>query len=393
MARLSRSTEHRQADNRGKAVPLELFFDLVFVFAITQVSTLMASNPTWSGLVHGLAVLAVLWWAWAGYSWLSSATDPEEGWVRIAFFAVMAAMFVVALSTDEAFGASAVTFAVAYLVVRFLHLGVFWVLSKDEPGFRRAVLTMAPSFVLAPLLLVVGALASGPLRGACWVVAIVVDYGGALFGGSRGWRLNPSHFAERYGAFVIIALGEAIFAVGVAAEPGTGVSASLVAVAVVVVAIGGALWWAYFDVVAIAAENRLHELQGRDRNRLARDSYSYLHLFVVAGIVLVALGAKKAAGHPVHELATVPAVALAGGASIYLVALSSLKWRNYGSPNVQRLVTAAVIPVVVVPLARWWSGLAALVGLAVVVWVLIAFEAVHLADARRALRHPEASGI
>jgi low temperature requirement protein LtrA len=388
MVRLRRTVnDHRHTGNRGKAVPLELFFDLVFVFAITQVSTLMAADPTWSGVVRGLAVLAVLWWAWVGYSWLASATDPEEGWVRLAFFAVMAAMFVVALATDEAFGASAVTFAVAYLVVRFLHLGVFLVLARTEPAFRRAVLTLAPSFVVAPLLLLAGAVLSGPARAVCWVAALVVDYAGPLLGGSRGWRINPSHFAERHGLIVIIALGEAIFAVGVAAEPGTGVSASLVAVAVVVVAIGGAWWWAYFDVVAIAAERKLHELDGADRNRMARDSYSYLHLFLVAGVVLVALGAKKTAADPTAVLKAVPAAALGGGAALYLATLSLLRWRNYGRPNVQRLVAAALAPVVVVPLARQWSGLAALVGLAVLAWAVVTFEAIRLADARHALRH------
>ena len=384
----SRVTEHRHIDNRGKTVPLELFFDLVFVFAVTQVTSLLATDLTWKGLVRGLAVLVVLWWGWVGYSWLGSAIDPEEGWLRAAFFAAMAASFVVALATDEAFGAAAATFAIAYFGVRVLQVLVFLVVSAGEADFRRSITLMAPSFVAGPALLVIAAFVHGTPRGALWIAALVVDLGGALVGGaSSGWRLSPSHFAERHGLIVIIALGEAIVSVGVGAESGVGVSGLGVVVAVTVIAIAAAFWWGYFDVLAIVAERRLHELTGVDRNRLARDSFSYMHFPLVAGIVLVALAAKKAAAAPTKPLPNVAAVALGTGAALYFVALSLLRWRNLGRPNVQRLVAAAAILALAIPLGRSVSALAGLLATAAVCWCVITYEAVTRADLRHTVRH------
>jgi low temperature requirement protein LtrA len=375
----------RHTHNRGRAVPLELFFDLVFVFAITQVTSLLASDVTWSGLGRGIAVLALLWWAWVGYSWLGSAIDPEEGWLRVAFFAAMAAMFVVALATADAFGASAPTFAVAYFCVRALHVAVFVIVSSGDRAFRRAIWSMAPSFVIGPALLIVGSFVSGPTRGALWAVAIIIDYGGALLGGSQGWRLSPSHFAERHGLIVIIALGEAIVSVGFGVADGRGVSAELVIVALLVVAVAAAFWWMYFDIVAIVAERKLHELEGVDRNRMARDSFSYLHLPMVVGIVLVALASKKIAVLPGKELSDVTSAALGGGAAMYVLTLSLLRRRNMGRFNVQRLIAASVLTADIV-LIRALPGAAALASVVAICWALVAYESISNAELRRQIR-------
>jgi low temperature requirement protein LtrA len=378
--------QQRHLTNRGKAVPLELFFDLVFVFAITQVTSLLAADPTWTGLGRGMAVLAALWWAWVGYSWLASAVDPEEGWIRIAFFAAMAAMFVASLATTGVFNNAAVTFSVAYLVVRLLQVVVFLAVSAGDRTFRAAIISMVPSFVAGPAMLVAAAFSGGTARGVLWALALLVDFGGPLLGGSRGWRLQPSHFAERHGLIVIIALGEAIVSVGVGAGDG-GVSAQLVIVAVAVIAIAAAMWWAYFDVVAIVAERKLHELEGVPRNRLARDSFSYLHLGIVAGIVLVALGAKKVTLQPTKELSEVISFALGGGAALVLVSLSAIRRRNIGRFNVQRLVAAAASAAIVIPLALEISGLIAMLALVGVLWALVVFEATTLRAARAEIRH------
>jgi low temperature requirement protein LtrA len=381
---------HRHADNRGKAVPLELFFDLVFVFAFTQVTQFLADDVSWTGLGRGLALLAVLWWAWVGYSWLASAVDPEEGGVRIAFFAAMAAMFVVALATADALGDDAVTFAVAYAVVRVTHIAVFFVVSWNEPSFRRATFTIAPGMIVAPLLLVAAAFVDGPLRGALWVVALVVDFGSPLLGGARGWQINPAHFAERHGLIVIIGIGEAIVSVGVGAEA-TSLTIQVIGVAVVAIAIASAYWWAYFDVVALVAERKLHAAEGVTRNRLARDSYSYLHGLLIAGVVLVALGGKKAAADPAKPLDIEVAVALGGGAALYFFTLSMLRWRNVGAPNIRRLVAAAALAAVATPLASEVNGAVALVAVAVISWTVITIEAVRLGEARHDIRHHDAN--
>jgi low temperature requirement protein LtrA len=377
--------ERHVPHNRGKAVPLELFFDLVFVFAITQVTSLLASDATWTGLGRGIAVLALLWWAWVGYSWVGSAIDPEEGWLRIAFFGAMAAMFVVALATADAFGASAPTFAIAYFCVRLIQITMFVVVSEGDAMFRRSILSMAPSFVVGPSLLIVASFVDGPIRGALWVVAVVIDYGGALLGGAQGWRLSPSHFAERHGLIIIVALGEAIVSVGFGVTNGNGVSAQVVAVAMLVVTVAAALWWMYFDIVAIVAERRLHELTGVDRNRMARDAFSYLHLPLVTGIVLVALASKQIAANPSDGLSDVLAVALGGGAATYLLTLSVLRKRNMGKFNVQRLVTASAL-VVDITIIRVVPGVVALATVAMICWTLVVYEAITRAELRREIR-------
>jgi low temperature requirement protein LtrA len=382
-----RPATHVHHVNRGKAVPLELFFDLVFVFAFTQVTQFMSDDPTWTGLGRGLVLLALLWWAWVGYSWLASAVDPEEGGYRISFFVAMAAMFVAALATDEALGAAAVTFAAAYAVVRLIHAGVFVVVSWHDAPFRRAVMTLVPGFLIAPSLLLVGAFVDGPIRALVWGLALVVDLGGPMLGGSRGWQINPSHFAERHGLIVIIALGEAIVSVGVGASDAAGVSGDIVVVAVTAIAIASLFWWAYFDVVAIVAERKLHEAQGVVRNRMARDSYSYLHYFLLAGVVLVALGAKKTAADAWKPLSTEVSVAMGVGAASYFFTLSALRWRNVGAPNWRRLGAAVVLVIAVPIVAHQASGGAALIAIALIGWAVIAWEAITLAEMRHDIRH------
>ena len=314
--------------------------------------------------------------------------DPEEGWIRLAFFAAMAMMFIVALATADPFGKSAVVFAAAYFGVRVTHAVVFFAVARDDATFRRAVGTLLPGFVLSPALLLAASVFEGPTRGLLWVLAFAVDFAGPFLGGARGWRLNPSHFAERHGLIVIIALGETIVSVGAGATA-VGVPFRLGVVGVLVVLITAMFWWLYFDIVAIAAERKLHELSGQARNALARDSYSYLHLLLVAGVVLVALGCKKTAADPTKTLTTIPAVALAVGAGLYLVTLSALRRRNYGTFNAARLIAAPFVAVMSWLAARNVSGTAGLGALFFISAALVAYESLRNADARHAIRHQD----
>src|SRR5688572_25658088 len=251
MARLSAVL--RGEEERVK--PLELFFDLVFVLALTQCTALMAKQPAWEGLAKGLLVLAVLWWSWGGYAWLTSAVDPEEGAVRIVMFGAMAAFLVVSLAVPEAFDDSAEVFVAAYAVVRAAHLALFTLASRDDPGLRRSVLFLAASSAVGVGLLAAATFADGALQGGIWVLAIALDYGGPCLFGVEGWRIVPGHFAERFGLIVIIALGESIVAIGVGAEGA--LDAGIVTAAVLGTVVAAALWWLYFDVVALVAERRL----------------------------------------------------------------------------------------------------------------------------------------
>ena len=365
--------------------PLELFFDLVFVLALTQCTALMAQEPTWHGLAKGLLVLGVLWWAWVGYAWLTSVVDPEEGVVRIAMFAAMAAFLVMALCVPDAFGDLALLLAGAYAVVRVAHIVLFALAARGNPALRRSVIGLAVGMVPGVGLLVAAAFADGVLQGALWALALALDAGGPYVFGSEGWNLVPGHFAERHGLIIIIALGESIVAIGVGAE--AGVDAGVVTAAVLGIAVAAAQWWLYFDVVARVAEHKLSRAAaGREQNEMARDSYSYLHFPMVAGIVLVALGMKTTLGHVGDPLHLVPAVALLGGSALYLAAHVAFRLRNVHTLNRARLV-CAVACCALVPAAVRMPALATLAALSALLVALIAFEALHYAEARDRIRH------
>ena len=368
-----------------RVTPLELFFDLVFVLALTQCTALMAATPTWAGVAKGLAVLAVLWWSWGGYAWLTSVVDPEEGAVRLVLFASMAAFLVAALCVPEAFDDTALLFACAYAVVRVAHIALFVLASRDDPALRTSVTGLAGGTAVGVGLLLAAAFTDGWMQGALWGLAILLDVGEPFIFGAEGWKLVPGHFAERHGLIVIIALGESIVAIGVGAE--AGVDAGVVAAAILGIVVAAALWWLYFDVVALVAERRLSTAAvGREQNELARDSYSYLHFPMVAGIVLLALGLKKTIANVDEPLKLVPAAALLGGTSVYLLAHVAFRLRNLHTLNKQRLVCAIVL-VALVPLAREISALATLGVAAVLLSALIAYEAIRYADARERIRH------
>ena len=371
-------------ERRDSVSPLELFFDLVFVFAITQVTAFMADDPTWGGLLRGLLVLAVVWWAWAAYAWLTNQVDVDDGVVRLAMFAAMGAMLVTALAVPGAFGDNAMLFALAYLLVRVLHILLF-AQRSEELAVRDAARALAPTAILAPALLIGAAFFDGPAQGAIWAVALLVDYGSAGLRGIAGWQLSPGHFAERHGLVMIIALGESIVAIGVGAA-GLELGPGEILAAALGVAIAAALWWAYFDVVAIVAERKLREAaRGRAQNTMARDSYSYLHLPMIAGIVLLALGTKKTLGHVDEPLKLVPAVALCGGVALYLLAHVAFRLRNVHTFNRHRLV-AAIVCLAFIPLATLIPALAALATIAAVCSALIAYELIRFREARARVR-------
>jgi low temperature requirement protein LtrA len=368
-----------------RVTPLELFFDLVFVLAITQCTALMAARPTWEGIARGLVVLGLLWWSWGGYAWLTSVVNPEEGAVRIVMFAAMTGFLVVALCVPGAFGDEAVLLVGAYAVVRAAHILLFGLASRDDAGLRRSVVGLGTSSAVGVGLLIAGAFADDDLQLATWAVALLLDMAGPYFYGVEGWRLVPSHFAERHGLIVIIAIGESIVAIGAGA---TGdVDAGVVAAAALGMVVAAALWWLYFDVVALVAERRLSSATpGREQNSMARDSYSYLHFPLVAGIVLVALGMKKTLGDVDHHLKLVPAAALLGGTAAYLLAHVAFRLRNVHTLNRQRLA-CAVLVVALVPAAVRLPSLATLAILAAVLGGLIVFEALRFSEARDRIRH------
>jgi low temperature requirement protein LtrA len=368
-----------------RVTPLELFFDLVFVFAITQVTTLLSADPTWSGLLRGLVVLAALWWAWAAYAWLTNTLNPEEGLVRIAMFVVMGAMLVCALAVPEAFGDHGVIFGVAYLVVRAMHIALYAIAARGDPDLLGAVLRMVPSSTISGFLILGAGFLEGKERTALWILALAIDYLGVLVGRGQGWRISPGHFVERHGLVVIIAIGESIVALGVSAS-GTPLTAGVITTALVGMTIAVALWWTYFDWVAIVLEHRLRETTGTAQTTLARDAFSYLHFVMVAGIVLFAMSLKKALAHYDGHLAVVPATALCAGLGGYLLAHVLLRYRISGTIGHGRPVAFAAL-IVLWPFADNMPALAAMSVAAAIFVVLIAYEAIRYREPRSFIRH------
>ena len=371
-----------------RVTALELFFDLVFVFALTQVTTLMADDPTWLGLLRGIAVLTVLWWAWVAYVWIGTTTDAEDGVARFVLLAAMAAMFVTALAAPHAFDRYGVLFGVSYFVVRLLHVVMFRVVGRTMPEVGAAVARLAPGLLAGSSLIVVaGFLEPGWPRGVLWGLAVVIDVGSPLVAGTEGWHLSPGHFAERHGLVIIIALGESLVALGVGVASDE-LTPRIVAAVVVGFVSMACLWWLYFDVVAIAAERRFRTADVAERNNIARDSYNYFHLPMVAGIVLLALGLKKVFAGLDSSLKPTIATALFGGVALYLLGHLLFRRRNMRTWNVQRAAAMALllalIPVGVV--APAWVSLVLLTSVLV---ALVTYESLHFAAGRRALRRTD----
>lgn len=400
--RVSRRVRMEAVREDAPVTPLELFFDLVFVFALTRVTAFIAEDLTWHGLVRGLLIFALLWWGWICYGWLTNLVRADEGVTRLAMFAAMAAMLVLALAIPEAFTdrpgglPGPLVVAVCYFVFRALHVALFWIVSREDAGLRRQLTRFLFSVIGATVLLLVASLFGGLVQTALWAGAVVADYGGTLVGGTAGWRLrSPSHFVERYGLILIIALGESIAAIGVGMA-GLPISWPIVAAAVLGLVLAAALWWAYFDVTSLLAARTLSALPSGERPRLAHYGYTYLHLPLIAGVLLAALGLKQvlayvgdtAHHHLADPLAGIGLYALYGGVALYLLAHVAFKRYMMRLLNLPRVVVAATLLVLILCATRL-PALAALAMLTAVMVGLVAFETVRLAADRDRIRHED----
>jgi low temperature requirement protein LtrA len=366
---------------------LELFFDLVFVFAITQVTALMAEDPTWAGMGRGMLVLSALWFAWAAYAWLTNTINPDEGGPRIAIFVTMAALLIASLAVPHAFDDDAVIFGAAYLLVRTMHIVLYWIAARTDPTLTVVVRHLAPGMLGGAVLILVAGLVHDELRYACWIAALVLPAALNYVRGVDGWRLHPGHFAERHGLIIIIAIGESIVAAGVGIA-GHELDAQLIVAAAIGVAVAAALWWTYFDIGVHVAERRLTTLEGAERARMARDSYTYLHLPMVAGIILFALGVKKTFGHVDEPLKIEAAVALCGGLALYFAGQIAFRVRNVRSFSRRRSMLVVVL-CALIPVATEIDALPALAATAVACWGMITYEVVRYREARQRMRHPQ----
>jgi low temperature requirement protein LtrA len=377
-------------EHEHRVTPRELFFDLVFVFAFTQVATLLADDPTFAGIGRGVLVLAALWWVWSAYAWLTNTVDPEEGVVGAALLVALIAMFIGALAVPDVFNGEGVLFGAAFLVVCVMHVILYALAGRGTPDLLRAVLRLAPWTLAGAILILIAGFTDGG-RIWLWLAALAITYVGAALSGSTGWRIHPSHFAERHGLVLIIALGEAFIAIGIGAT-GSGIGPGEVAAAVLGLLVAASLWLAYFDFFSLRGERLLQDRRGPERVALARDLYAYGHFPLIVGIVLFAFALKTIVGHVGDELDSVAAFALCGGSAIYLLAYSGMRSRILGRVSFSRgRFVAAVVLVLLLPPAMAIPSLAAL-ALVTAVWVALhTYELVWWREARAESRSMLAS--
>jgi low temperature requirement protein LtrA len=347
MPRFVRASLHRHGGGDQHASTLELFYDLVFVFAITQVSHLLLQRLTWEGAGQSALVLLVVWWSWNYTTWATNELDPESIVVRLLLIALMLATLLMAIAIPRAFGDKALLFVACYVAIQVGRHSFLTFAAADRGTIERQragrILTW---FVAAGVLWIAGALAGGSTRTALWLAALAIDYGAPLVtfwlpGRPRlspeAWEVGTEHFAERFQLFIIIALGESIVITGTTTAQ-LKLSTPTVAAFGLAFLAAAALWWLYFNLVATIAERQLANAE--KRTLLARDAYTYLHVVIVAGILLTAVGDELVIAHATDELNHAELIAVVCGPALYLLAHVMLRLRMTGTVGVRRLVGA-----------------------------------------------------
>jgi low temperature requirement protein LtrA len=334
-------------DQERLTSPVELLWDLVFVFSVTQVTTLLSRDLSWSGLGRASLVLALIWWAWSAFVWAANAHDADSLTLRATLLPALLLIFIAGLAIPRAFASDALLFAATYAGVRFMHLALYADASRRGQASWQAIAGLAVTVTIGMALLIVGALLDSAARITLWTIAVAIDYAGPAWltrERLRGLqRIVVAHFAERYGTFVIICLGESVAAIGLGAS-GQTVSIRLLATVGLGLLITIGLWWTYFDHFASDAAEQLRD---RDEPVLAAaDGYSYLHLVLIAGIILFAVGMRLATHHPGDPLASAPRLALCSGVALYLVGHTAFRLRMTGTVGYAKLAAVAAILVI-----------------------------------------------
>ncbi len=358
-----------------RTAPVELLWDLAFVFAITQTSTFLVRHLTWGGFFHAMLILALVWWAWSAFVWAANAQAEDSGAMQAALLGALLLIFVAGLAVPGAFGDEATLFALTYACVRLIHLGLYVDASRHGGASREAISGFAFTVLVGMGLLIFGSLLHPAAQVALWTAAVAIDYAGPAWltrERLRGLqRVAVAHFAERYGLFVIICLGESIVAIGLAADGKPITAALIAAVAFGLLATIG-LWRTYFGPLAVSAEQSLRR-DDTDAVLAAADGYSYLHLPIVAGIVVFAVGVRFAVEDPSGSLPAAARLTLCGGVALYLLGHAAFRLRTVG--RTERFELIAAVAMAAIFLAC--GALAAWVVAAIVALVLIALSGVE----------------
>jgi low temperature requirement protein LtrA len=353
---------------------LELFFDLVFVFAITQLAGMLHADHTARGWVHAGIMAWLVWWAWSQYTWAGNAIDLDRRSVRIVVLAVSGTTLLAAIAIPDAFAYDGLWFAIPYAVIRFAGLALYWGGLRHDPAHRAALRTYLPIASIGPTLVLLGGWAGTDVRPWIWAAAMVVDVASVAAAGRGEFRIAPGHFAERHALIVIIALGESIVAVGATATD-LGPSIEVFATAMLGFVIACALWWDYFDRLHGSAEARLvAEPDHRRRSNLARDLFTLGHFPLLIGTVLFAVGVEEAIVHPGAPLEPFGRLAVGSGLALFLLGFVVTEIRATGNLLVERLATAGTSVAIVAAVGGRVSALALLGLLALTVGAAAALE-------------------
>jgi low temperature requirement protein LtrA len=376
---------------------IELLFDLVFVFAFTQVTEFMATAHSATGVLQAMIMLGFLWWSWSSYGWLTNQSSAEDGVLRVGMIVAMCAVFVLALGIPTAFSRTpgvlnaGLVIGISYFIVRLVHLGLYLVAAGRDRDLRRQVIKTSVSMWVAVPLILVGAILGTPAQTWFWLGAMIADIAFTYLTSRGGnWRIHsPSHWAERHGLVIILALGESVVAIGSGAAK-SGLTLAVVGGAVLALLLTTGLWWLYFDAISQAAEKKLESETERARSALATDAYTYLHLLLIAGIVISALGVEEvmASAGSSSPLGLFGGCALFGGTSLYLFGHAAFWKRVGGSWKVWRLAGATAL-LAIVPVSLIVPPLASLGIAVVVVVVVVTIESVLFAQQRAELRAHE----
>ncbi len=373
-----------------RATSLELFYDLVFVFAVTQVSHLLLEDVSWRGAGHAALALLVVWWAWNYTTWVTNELDPASLVVRLLLIAIMLLTLLLAVAIPDAFGERALLFAGSYVAIQVgRHAFLAFVTAERGSLERERAVRILVWFIAAGVFWLAGALVDGTARPLLWLVALGIDYAAPSVvywvPGLRrlthaAWEVESAHFAERFELFMIIALGESIVLTG-ATTAELDLDLAILTAFGLAFASTAALWWLYFDYVARIAERRL--AQAPDTTRLARDGYTYLHAVLVAGVILSAVGDELVIAHATEELPTPELLVVVAGPALYLLGHVLFRLRMAGSLSWKRSLGALACLAV----AAVGTVVPALVVAALLVAVLVAvIGAERLAAARRRAR-------
>jgi low temperature requirement protein LtrA len=354
------------------------------VFAFTQVTALVTEDTSAAGFARAALVFGLVWWAWAAYAWLTDAIDVENVPTRLFIFGAMLAAFFGAISLPDAYSDEGAWFAIAYFVVRVLQIALYLWGVRGDPLQRSGVLHLTPWFLVAPTIALAGGFVDDPWRTTLWVGSLAIDVLGTLFAAGSGFRIVVSHFAERHALIFIVALGETIVAVGLAAVGLERDAGFALAVAVSFTG-AAAAWWAYFDFTQLGIERALRAAPAERRPMLARDVYTLLHYPIVLGIIFLAVAAKKTLAGPGDPLSEGGRAALALGMTLFLLGFVLSRYRVIRRIAWERIGTALVVVAAVLV----FDDADALVLLALSVLALVAalaVEAIRLRDARSRLR-------